>query len=565
MSSSQNPEFADTERLDPSRSGSRRASRSGARRSAVRLGSLPRDSEEDVRFVQDRMALFAKVTFLISLMFLVATSAADLAAHVDRYSMTSRLFHFVGTVIALGVWLAARGQRSLAPGVLHALDIAATLGLCWSFATMGHFGMQPYTYYVGMLAVTHVSIARAMIVPSVPMRTLLLAAFGFGAFVLSRGLLPLPPEMLEIPNARFRGVLESFLWATAGTAVSTVASTVIYGLHERARAARQLGQYALEEKIGEGGMGEVYRARHAMLRRPTAVKLLAGDGSEHQLRRFEKEVQLTARLTHPNTISVYDYGRTPEGIFYYAMELLDGMTLEQLVNRHGPQPPGRVIHILTQVCGALAEAHGVGLIHRDIKPANIHLCRRGDIPDFVKVLDFGLVREVKNDGSVSRSNLNVVVGTPLYLSPEAILTPDTIDARADIYALGCVAYFLATGHTPFHAKSIVELCAHHLHSVPPPPSERHALPQDLERVILACLEKKPEQRPASARALAELLAGCQDAGTWTQADADAWWADSDRPDTTRAAPPPISVEQPRRTVCCVDLEKRLAETEATGS
>jgi serine/threonine-protein kinase len=293
------------------------------------------------------------------------------------------------------------------------------------------------------------------------------------------------------------------------------------------------------------------------------VKLLSCDGSESQLRRFEKEVQLTARLTHPNTISIYDYGRTPDGVFYYAMELLDGLTLEALVQQEGPQPAGRVIHLLRQVCSALREAHGIGLIHRDIKPANIHLCRRGDVPDFVKVLDFGLVREVKNAGDVTRSNVDAVVGTPLFMSPEAILTPDRIDARADIYGLGCVAYCLVAGAPPFEGQSIVEVCAHHLHSTPPPPSQRRPVPDDLERVILSCLAKDRGDRPQSAEALSRSLGQCRDAGTWTEADAEMWWArwvaaSREKPKEEARGGAPV-----QRTMVC-DLERRLQTKEDIG-
>jgi hypothetical protein len=503
------------------------------------------------------MALFGKTTFLISSMFLVATTAADLVAEAKRYFAMGRASHIAGTLLALGLWQIARSQRNLAPRSLQAIDVFATLGICWSFASLGHHALQPYGFYTGLLAVTHVSITRAMIVPSVPRRSLLLGIASFAALILSRATLPLPPELALVAGSRARGLLEAVLWSTAGSAIATVASTVIYGLHEKAREARQLGQYTLEEKIGEGGMGEVYRAHHAMLRRPTAVKLLAGDGSEAQLRRFEKEVQLTARLTHPNTISIYDYGRTPDGVFYYAMELLDGLTLEQLVERHGPQPPGRVLHILQQVCGALTEAHRVGLIHRDIKPANIHLCSRGDVLDFVKVLDFGLVRELKGDGSVTQSNINTLIGTPLYLSPEAILTPDRIDACADIYGLGCVAYFLLTGSAPFSGQSVVELCAHHLHTPPVPPSERHPVPDDLERVILSCLAKDRTARPQSARALSRELELCRDAWSWGEAEAEAWWAGVASSEAKPSARLPESREQTRRTICCGDLEQRF--------
>jgi serine/threonine-protein kinase len=410
------------------------------------------------------------------------------------------------------------------------------------------------------MAITHVSISRAMIVPSLPNRTFWLAVASFAAIVLSCALVELPPEMIQSGATRGRGLVSAALWSTAGVAVATVASKVIYGLQEIAREARQLGQYALEEKIGEGGMGEVYRAHHAMLRRPTAVKLLSGDGSEAQLRRFEKEVQLTARLTHPNTISIYDYGRTPDGVFYYAMELLDGLSLEELVERHGPLPVGRMIHIVRQVSAALKEAHRIGLIHRDIKPANIHLCRRGDVPDFVKVLDFGLVREVKGGGDATRSNVDAVVGTPLFMSPEAILTPDRIDARADIYGLGCVAYYLVTGAPPFAGQSIVEVCAHHLHSTPPPPSQKRPVPADVERVILSCLAKDRADRPESAEALSRLLDGCRDAGTWTEADAEAWWAGKAEPSRSAPEPKKAPADRPQLTLVC-DLERRLTRNE----
>jgi eukaryotic-like serine/threonine-protein kinase len=526
-----------------------------SRASSVRLGSLPANSGQDVRFVQERLALFGKVTFFISSMFLVVTMSADLIRGVHRMSALGRTSHIVGTVIALALWLCLRGRRNYSPAMLQSIDIAGTLGICVSFVAMGHHSLQPYGFYTGLLSVTHVSITRAMIVPSVPLRTLLLGILSFGGFILSRATLPLSLEMAHMPASRARQILEAFLWSTAGSAVATVASKVIYGLHEKVLEARQLGQYALEEKIGEGGMGEIYRARHAMLRRPTAVKLLTGNGSEAQLRRFEKEVQLTARLTHPNTISIYDYGRTPDGVFYYAMELLEGMTLEELVQRHGPQSPGRVIHLILQVCGALKEAHRVGLIHRDIKPANIYLCQRGDIPDFVKVLDFGLVRELGAEAEITQSNVDAVVGTPLYLSPEAILKPSEIDARADIYGLGAVAYFLATGTTPFTGQSMVEVCGHHLHTEAQPPSQRHPLPEDLERVILSCLTKNPDDRPQTAQKLAQALERCRDARAWNEAEAETWWASATQAEVPAPAPAP-SGEQ-RRTFCQIDIEERL--------
>jgi eukaryotic-like serine/threonine-protein kinase len=533
-----------------------------SRPSSVRLGSLPAHSEQDVRFVQDRIALFGKITFLISTMFLISTITGDLLFGVGRVEPIGRIAHVAGTLIALALWRVLRGRRDFSPRTLHGVDVAGTLGICVAFVFMGHHSLQPYGFYTGMLSVTHVSITRAMVVPSIPGRTLLLAVLSFAGFAVSRTLLPMSIQLPQFAGSGNRGILEAVLWATAGSAVATVASKVIYGLQEKAREARQLGQYALEQRIGQGGMGEIYRARHAMLRRPTAVKIMSAQGSEAQLRRFEREVQLTARLTHPNTISIYDYGRTPGGLFYYAMELLDGLTLEQLIERHGPLPAGRVIHLLLQVCGALKEAHGVGLIHRDIKPANIYLCQRGEIPDFVKVLDFGLVRELNGDRNVSLSSADAVVGTPLYLSPEAILKPSQIDARADIYGLGGVAYFLATGTTPFTGQNMVEICGHHLHTEPEPPSRRRPLAGDLERVILSCLAKDPAARPQTAAALIGALEACVDARSWSQRDAEAWWLAATTGVEPPAEPEPsLSGEHACMLVCRVDLEHRLDELE----
>jgi eukaryotic-like serine/threonine-protein kinase len=526
------------------------------RPSSVGLGSVPESPTQELRLVQDRVALLGKVTFFISSMFLVATVAADLARGLERVQFVGRVGHALGTVIALVMWQVLRRKRHVDKVMLALSDVLGTLGICVSFVVMGHFAVQPYGYYTGMLAVTHVSISRAMMVPSLPRRTLLLGIASFAGFLVMRATLPLTPDMVQM-GGRVRGIIEAFLWSTAGVAVCTLASTVIYGLHARAREALQLGQYTLEEKIGQGGMGEIYRARHAMLRRPTAVKLLLGGGSEEQLRRFEKEVQLTARLTHPNTISIYDYGRTPDGTFYYAMELLEGMTLEELVERYGPLPPERAIHFLRQVCGALNEAHRSGLIHRDIKPANIFVCRRGAIADFIKVLDFGLVREVKNE-AVNLSNVNLVVGTPLFMSPEAIVQPHNVDAATDIYALGAVAYFLLTGEPPFTGSTVVEVCMRHMHSIPPPPSERAAVPPDLEALILSCLAKDKAGRPPSAAALAATLESCADAHGWTSTRAEAWWATrgSSHPPTAAA---PASGELTRRTLVAADLEQRLLD------
>ncbi len=301
-------------------------------------------------------------------------------------------------------------------------------------------------------------------------------------------------------------------------------------LHKAAQRAvleaKELGQYQLEEKLGEGGMGVVYRGRHRMLRRATAIKLLHPDKTtDDAIARFEREVQLTCQLNHPNTIAIYDYGRTPEGIFYYAMEFLSGINLDTLVVRYGPQPEGRVIHILRQVCGSLAEAHEICLVHRDIKPANIVLGCRGGESDVAKVLDFGLVKAIDAKKESSLTSAGAVIGTPLYMSPEAVESPDRVDGRSDIYSLAAVGYFLLTGTPPFEGKSIIEICMHHSRTPPQRPSDRLRRPvsADLEAVLLKGLAKNPHDRFQTAREFAEALAACASAADWDSRKADNWW------------------------------------------
>ncbi len=295
--------------------------------------------------------------------------------------------------------------------------------------------------------------------------------------------------------------------------------------------AQQVGQYKLEQKLGSGGMGVVYKGQHAMLRRPTAIKMLDVDKvNEGVLERFEREVQITSQLNNPHTVAIYDYGRTPEGVFYYAMEYLDGIDLQVLVDRYGPQPVPRVIHILLQVCSSLYEAHSLGLVHRDIKPANIMLNRRGGEPDVVKVLDFGLVKSIDDRRKASLTHDSALTGTPLYMSPEAIEFPNSVDARSDIYALGAVGYFLLTGLPVFEAGSVVELCQMHLDKSPAPPSQHveTKIPQELENALLACLEKSRAKRPQTARDLAALISRCAEANAWSIEDSDAWWGRHER-------------------------------------
>jgi CHASE1-domain containing sensor protein/tRNA A-37 threonylcarbamoyl transferase component Bud32 len=329
------------------------------------------------------------------------------------------------------------------------------------------------------------------------------------------------PEHAAAWAALVGGTLLSLLVGMVVAAIRTIVR-----LRRRVRRTRHLGQYRLEEEIGAGGMGRVYRASHAMLRRPTAVKVIRRDEvSEQTLRRFAREVQFTSQLTHPNTIQIYDYGRTPEGVFYYAMEYLEGLTLTQLIADDGPQTDARVIYLLRQACQSLGEAHEAGLVHRDIKPGNIMLCHRGGLFDFVKVLDFGLVREVHQSEDVTVSGIHQLAGTPHYMSPEAARQEAALDARSDLYQLGAVAYFLLVGEHVFTGATGLAIAHQHAMTMPQRPSERagRAVAPDLEGVVMQCLHKEPERRPATARLLRTALEACALADEWGQELAREWW------------------------------------------
>jgi tRNA A-37 threonylcarbamoyl transferase component Bud32 len=298
-------------------------------------------------------------------------------------------------------------------------------------------------------------------------------------------------------------------------------------LADELESVKRLGPYTLVEKIGEGGMGVVYEARHALLRRRTAIKLIhPREAGEQALQRFEREVRSTSRLTHPNTVTVYDYGRTPEGLLYYAMELLEGATLRDVVEVGGAQPPARVVHVLAMVAGALAEAHGIGLVHRDIKPGNIILTRQGGAHDVAKVVDFGLVKEVGPDAVHPELSTEApLAGTPLYMAPELLADPPRFEARSDLYALGAVAFHMLTGTQLFAGGSVFEVILRHMKDEPPRPSEvlGAPIPDDLEALVLALLAKDVEDRPPDAATVQRRAEACACFGEWTEADAAAWW------------------------------------------
>jgi hypothetical protein len=518
--------------------------------SSVRAPSPRTTGEEGRAFLQERLAFLGKVFCLIGVGFYLAGNLA--AVPLPDYEANSWVAHganrlqLAGIAVMTAVWLYCRG-RARAPRTLEAVDAGLMMAACGIYGALALF---PYSQddshsalSRALLAITLTLVSRAVIVPSTARRTLAigLVSVAVPAAIIAFSFARVATSLVE---ATAHTVWDC-LWLVAAVVDSTLASRVIYGLREEVREARQLGQYTLEEKIGEGGMGTVYRARHAMLRRPTAVKLLlAAQAGGDRLERFEREVQLTSRLTHANTVAIFDYGRTADGVFYYAMEYLEGANLDDLVRADGAQPAGRVVHVLRQVAGSLVEAHAVGLIHRDIKPANVILLPEyGAAADVAKVVDFGLVKEI--DGRADITHADQIAGTPLYLSPEAVRSPELVDARSDLYSLGAVGYFLVTGMPVFPGRNAVEICGHHLHTTPEPPASRLGRPLSptLSALLLACLEKDPSRRPASARELIARLHACDDVPAWTEEDARAWWA-RHPPSSMRAptvASPPSSV------------------------
>ena len=493
---------------------------------------------------QTRLSRFGRVLACVTLSYLGL--GIGTAIYVGRLSV-SRGFAplLVACAAFTALWLLLRGATKSAHFV-RAVELSTLFVGTAAFSTTAL--VMDLTGSPDMLVRTGVSyilLVYAVYVPSSARHTLVIASLMtvpllsciFVAFSAWDPALHDPPAAIwpkgKVGDMAYTATLVSaFLWAVV-VAIAAAFSQVVHGLRKEVSDSRRLGQYTLEKKLGEGGMGVVYRASHAMLRRPTAIKLLLPErAGKDALARFEREVQRTAMLTHPNTVTVFDYGRTSDGVFYYAMELLEGATLDEVVEVDGPQPEERVIHLLQQAAASLAEAHDAGLIHRDVKPGNILVVDRGGISDLVKVVDFGLVKDVgfrARDGALSEPALSMadtITGTPLYIAPETLRAPETVDGRTDLYALGAVGYWLLTGTHVFSGNSIVEVCAHHLHSIPDPPSKRLGAPvaSDLEAILLACLEKRPEDRPATAHVLRARLRACAAAELWTNERAAQWWA-----------------------------------------
>jgi hypothetical protein len=494
--------------------------------------SLPEDVLRDAARRLGVLCLISALVWtanLLLLNYVYAVPGTLASARVAAYVKWRPLYDAVITINVLGslglFWFARRNTRRsqfiLDLALVYEILTALSVGIL-------DYAEQSPTEGVSWIAV--IILLFAPIVPSTPGKTLTaaLAAASMGpagAMVWrALGAEPVGFEqilVLSIPN-----------YLCAGMA--PVVSHLITRLGREVRQAREMGSYLLGELIASGGMGEVWTATHRLLVRPAAIKLIKADDlgarspaqTEVMVQRFRREAQAAAALHSPHTIQLYDFGVSRDGTFYYVMELLNGLDLQSLVAQYGPLSPARTIHILRQVCEALGEAHDGGLVHRDIKPANIQICRRGRDCDYVKVLDFGLVKRLTStDGRESGlTSPDMVAGTPAYLSPETA-NGDPVDGRSDLYSLGCVAYWMLTGRQVFEAEGVIQMIARHLQATPEPPSRfsEEPIPAQLDAIVLACLAKRPADRPASAWELADRLAECELATPWTREDARRWW------------------------------------------
>jgi tRNA A-37 threonylcarbamoyl transferase component Bud32 len=509
----------------------------GTSPSSTRRRLLPDDLLRDASRRLGIIALVAAALWGIgTVLFHVAMAQTDPAW---LHWQSSDGIAVVGLIISLALFAYTRGTDRdpafiLDLGLVYMVLTSAAAGQLFHWDVMPRTtSVMPTISWLGALVLVF-----AAILPSTPVK------------ILIAGLISVSMNPIGMLVAKARGtwdfgssinVLSMHYQDYLLVGVAVVISSVVTGLGQKIARAREMGSYQLGELLGRGGMGEVFKATHRMLARPAAVKLIRpamiGDGSESAARvaatRFRREATAAANLRSPHTVELYDFGVTEDGTLYFAMELLEGLTLEALVQQTGPLPASRVIHVLRQVCESLEEAHRSGLVHRDIKPANIHIGRLGLQHDFVKVLDFGLVKSaIEVDATQSlATGLGVAAGTPAYMAPEMALG-QTLDGRADLYSLGCVAYYLITGQIVFEADNGLQMLMKRLNQDPLPPSARTELPvpADLERVVLACLARLPDDRPQSAAELNRALAAVP-GELWGEEQAMQWWS-TYRPDAS---------------------------------
>jgi serine/threonine-protein kinase len=517
------------------------------------------ESSLGITLPPDLQAQVVRRLRVVAIVYAVAFLLADFLPPLVSGEFRERFEHLAGwgfgvtsIVFALATWAALGSGLPWGAKVIlgQVFQVAGSFGI----ASAQYAGLQfvPVTsHMMHMLSPSWVGIWMvfySVIVP-LPTRVALVALLGSAMsvpVVLWLTLVPLGRADVLMPPIGFffRHVFPYLI--CVGLAIA--GGRVVFHLGAAIKRARELGSYRLIERLGRGGMGEVWRASHRMLARPAAIKFIRGDvgrgashdGSRQALKRFELEAQATASLTSPHTVALYDYGSADDGRFFYVMELLDGLDLEAMVRHHGPLPPERVVHLVAQACESLEEAHVKGLVHRDIKPANIYACKSGCRYDFVKVLDFGLVardRALAGDGA-RLTQADQATGTPAYMPPE-IAAGKAIDGRADLYSLCCVAYWLLTGCQVFEGETVYDIVHQHLSATPVPPSRRLGaeLPAALDAVIMRGLEKDPANRPAHARELARLLRTVPLAGAWDDDRARVWWeARATTPATAETSP-----------------------------
>ena len=485
------------------------------------------------------------LALLYAAIFFLAGILPALILPQDRARFLSSAILWLPAIAGIGVALMVAGAihfgRVTPPAAMN-LGLVFEVVSSYAIAAAEFADPMQLEMHRGFLGLSWVAVWVVLFtvaVPTTPRRALLTALASVSSIpvvigiVLASGTTTFSINPLQF----FFGLVFPYLLVVS---MAYVGARVVYQLGTEVKRARELGSYQLEEKLGEGGMGEVWRARHRMLARPAAIKLirpaLAGGVSASAVRRFEREAQVIARLRSPHTVNLFDFGVSSDGAFYYAMELLDGLDADRLVTRFGPVPPERAIHVLRQVCHSLSEAQSHGLVHRDIKPANIFLCRYGEELDFAKVLDFGIVRAARDvaDTGVAETGGHGIEGTPAFMAPEQALG-QAVDGRADIYAVGCLAFWLLTGKHVFSAESPTAMLMQHLQTPPAPPSEKTTapVPKALDDLVLACLAKDPEKRPQSARELSLRLGEIQGAHAWTHERARQWWQ-THRPDPVPA-------------------------------
>ena len=481
--------------------------------------------------------------------FFLAGFFPSLISEADRAILFGAVVQWLpGTIsIAVALWVAAViTNPRLSPRVAAAITILFEIASSYGIAAAELLQPRSLDFrnatWIGLSWVAVWTLLFTIVVPSSPRRSVLaglaassgvpvMAAVSFAAYP--------PPVLLNAGQFFFLFVFPYLLVVV----MAYVGARVLFALGNEVRKARELGSYRLLERLGQGGMGEVWRARHRLLARPAAIKLIRPlavasiIGSEVTRRRFEREAQAIASLRSPHIVNLFDFGIADDGTFYYVMELLEGLDAERIVKKFGPMPAGRVIHLIGQVCHALSEAESIGLVHRDIKPANIVLCRYGEDCDFVKVLDFGIVKAIHEPGTAAAAPTltaltveHVVQGTPAFIAPEQALGGPLVDNRADIYAAGCLTYWLLTGQLVFTGDTPLQLIIQHAQAVPKPPSARTELsiPKELDEIVLACLAKDPSDRPQTARELRRRLEAVPVTGAWTPELARAWW-DSHQP------------------------------------